>query len=102
MNVAKQESIQTNSLPFLKKLIGLMTPVWNQLRDRPRLTYPVGYQPTDPLQRLAYWTAIRDGADEQIVTAGAAARDAEHTWHAIGMAYGDRTAQAAFKRFGNA
>jgi len=49
MNVAKQESIQTNSLPFLKKLIGLMTPVWNQLRDRPRLAYPVGYQPTDPL-----------------------------------------------------
>jgi hypothetical protein len=35
MNVARQESIQTNSLPFLKKLIGLMTPVWDQLRDRP-------------------------------------------------------------------
>lgn len=49
MNVARQESIQNNSLPFLKKLIGLMTPVWDQLRDRPRLAYPVGYQPTDPL-----------------------------------------------------
>jgi hypothetical protein len=74
--------------------------------DQPRRSrvwqWLVDNQPTDPLQRLAYWTAIRDGADEQIVTAGAAARDAEHTWHAIGMAYGDRTAQAAFKRFGNA
>ncbi|MBL9212950.1 MAG: hypothetical protein JNL92_20990 [Opitutaceae bacterium] len=49
MNVAKQESIQTNSLPFLKKLIGLMTPVWDQLRNRPRLAYPVGHLPTDPL-----------------------------------------------------
>jgi len=49
MNVATQESVQTNSLPFLKKLIGLMTPAWDSLRDRARNFYPVGWQPGDPL-----------------------------------------------------
>lgn len=49
MNIARQETIQTNSLPFLKRLIGLMTPVWNQLRDRPRNNYPLGWQPGDQL-----------------------------------------------------
>jgi outer membrane receptor protein involved in Fe transport len=49
MNVAKQETVQTNSLPFLKHLISLMTPVWNQLRDRARTNYPVGWQPGDPM-----------------------------------------------------
>ncbi|MEN9402486.1 MAG: hypothetical protein RL091_1189, partial [Verrucomicrobiota bacterium] len=48
-NVAKQETIQTNSLPFLKKLVGLMTPVWDQLRGRPRNAYPLGWQPGDSL-----------------------------------------------------
>ena len=49
VNVAKQETIQSNSLPFLKNLIGLMTPIWNQLRDRPRNAYPLGWQPGDSL-----------------------------------------------------
>lgn len=49
VNVAKQETVQTNSLPFLKRFIGLMTPVWNQLRGRARNAYPVGWQPGDPL-----------------------------------------------------
>jgi outer membrane receptor protein involved in Fe transport len=48
-NVAKQETIQSNSLPFLKRFVALMTPVWNQLRDRPRNDYPVGWKPGDPL-----------------------------------------------------
>ncbi|MEN9404519.1 MAG: hypothetical protein RL091_3222, partial [Verrucomicrobiota bacterium] len=46
-NVAKQETVQSNSLPFLKRFIALMTPVWNQLRDRVRPNYPVGWQPGD-------------------------------------------------------
>lgn len=48
-NVARQETIQSNSLPFLKKFIDLMLPVWNQLRERPRNNYPLGWQPGDPV-----------------------------------------------------
>jgi outer membrane receptor protein involved in Fe transport len=48
-NVAKQETVQTNSIPFLKDLIARMTPVWNQLRDRPHTSYPLGWQPGDSL-----------------------------------------------------
>ena len=48
-NVAKQETVQTNSIPFLKDLIARMLPVWNQLRDRPHTRYPLGWQPGDPL-----------------------------------------------------
>ncbi|MBE7538430.1 MAG: TonB-dependent receptor [Opitutaceae bacterium] len=48
-NVARQETIQNNSLPFLKSFIAAMTPVWNQLRDRARNAYPVGWLPGDPL-----------------------------------------------------
>lgn len=54
VNVANQESVQTNSLPFLKRLIALMTPVWNQLRERARTNYPVGWQPGDPLAQQTY------------------------------------------------
>ena len=48
-NVAKQETVQTNSIPFLKDLIKRMTPIWNQLRDRPHTGYPLGWQPGDSL-----------------------------------------------------
>lgn len=48
-NVAKQETVKSNSLPYLKDLIARMTPVWNQLRGRPRATYPAGWQEGDPL-----------------------------------------------------
>ncbi len=48
-NVAKQETVQSNSLPFLKRFIALMTPIWQQLSDRPRNSYPLGWQPGDPL-----------------------------------------------------
>lgn len=54
VNVANQESVQTNSLPFLKRLIELMTPVWDQLRSRARTAYPVGWQPGDPLNQQTY------------------------------------------------
>ncbi len=54
VNVAKQESIQTNSLPFLKRLMALMTPAWSQLRDRSRSNYPTGWQPGDPLTQQTF------------------------------------------------
>jgi hypothetical protein len=48
-NVARQETVQSNALPFLKDLIATMTPVWNQLRNRPNAAYPLNWQPGDPL-----------------------------------------------------
>lgn len=48
-NVAHQETVQSNSMPFLKEFIGKMMPVWNQLRDRPQTNYPLGWQIGDPL-----------------------------------------------------
>ncbi len=60
MNVAKQETVQTNSLPFLKRLIGLMTPVWNQLRTRARTGYPLGWKPGDPLTGISTYGAYLD------------------------------------------
>lgn len=48
-NVAKQETVQSNALPFLKDLIARMTPVWNQLRNRANAAYPLNWQPGDPL-----------------------------------------------------
>ncbi len=60
VNVAKQESIQNNSLPFLKRLIALMTPVWNQLRDRARTAYPLGWQPGDSLAGVTTYGAFLD------------------------------------------
>lgn len=55
--------------------------------------------PEDALQRLAYWTAIRDAADLELYPAAEDARRAGHSWHVLGMAYGERSAQAAQKRF---
>lgn len=56
-NVAKQETVQSNSLPFLKRYIALMKPIWEQLSDRPRQNYPLGWQPGDPVtfQTLGEW-----------------------------------------------
>lgn len=49
VNVAKQETIQTNQLPFMKRFVAQMTPVWNQLRNVPYGNYPTGYVPGTPL-----------------------------------------------------
>jgi len=48
-NVAKQETVQSNSMPFLKQFIATMKPVWDKLRDRARGNYPLGWQPGDPM-----------------------------------------------------
>lgn len=48
-NVAKQETVQTNSVPFLKRFIALMTPAWQKLADTPFNHYPAGWQPGDSL-----------------------------------------------------
>lgn len=48
-NVSKQESVQTNILPFLQKLIVKMTPIWDKLGGVPYANYPEGWQPGDPI-----------------------------------------------------
>lgn len=48
-NIARQETIQTNELPWLKKLIATMTPVWKQLGAEAAGHYNTGWNPGDPL-----------------------------------------------------
>jgi hypothetical protein len=49
LNVAKQETIQTNQYPFSKRFISLMKPVWDRLASRPANNYPTGYVVGNPL-----------------------------------------------------
>lgn len=56
----------------------------------------------DALLSLAYWAAVMDHAAEHVLEAGADARSAGNTWHVIGMAYGDRSPQAAQQKFSKA
>jgi outer membrane receptor protein involved in Fe transport len=49
LNVAKQETIQTNQFPFMKRFVAMMRPVWDQLRNVPYSNYPTGYVPGTPL-----------------------------------------------------
>ncbi len=59
-NVAKQETVRTNSFPIFKEFIARMTPIWNSnitdprtgtvvnMRDIPRTGYPLGTGPANP------------------------------------------------------
>lgn len=49
LNVAKQETVQSNSLPFMKSFVALMKPTWDKLANTPRSNYPTGYVPGTPL-----------------------------------------------------
>jgi hypothetical protein len=49
LNVAKQETVQTNQFPFMKQFLATMKPVWDQLKNTPRANYPTGYVPGTPL-----------------------------------------------------
>ncbi|MDO8544751.1 MAG: hypothetical protein Q7S40_30275 [Opitutaceae bacterium] len=44
-NVARQETVQSNSYPFTRRFVATMRPVWDQLANVPRGSYPVGFQP---------------------------------------------------------
>lgn len=59
-NVAKQETVATNSFPIFKEFVARMTPIWNSnisdprtgvvvnMRDIPRSGYPLGTGPANP------------------------------------------------------
>ncbi len=49
LNIAKQETVQSNIAPATRDFIEKMKPVWTQLADRPRANYPAGYVPGTPL-----------------------------------------------------
>jgi hypothetical protein len=49
LNVAKQQTVQSNSLPFMKQFVALMKPTWDKLANTPRGNYPTGYVPGTPL-----------------------------------------------------
>jgi hypothetical protein len=49
LNIAKQETVQSNSLPFMKSFVALMKPTWDRLANTPRGNYPTGYVPGTPL-----------------------------------------------------
>lgn len=48
-NVAKQETVQSNSYPFTRRFVEIMKPAWDQLGNVPRGNYPNGFQPGSPL-----------------------------------------------------
>lgn len=48
-NVAKQETVRTNMLPFMKAFAAQIAPLVAKLGDRPVGNYPTGYQPGQPL-----------------------------------------------------
>lgn len=80
-NVAKQETIQTNQMPFLKRFVATMEPVWQQLGDRPKLAYP-----TDPAivyETYDQWldTNVRIPLSTALATEGTASPE-QRKWRA--------------------
>lgn len=49
LNVAKQETVQSNSYPILSEFIARMKPVWDKLANTPKGNYPAGFQPGSTL-----------------------------------------------------
>lgn len=49
LNVTKQQTVRSNSIPVMKNWIETMTPVWDQLRHVPNGNYPEGHEPGDTL-----------------------------------------------------
>lgn len=52
LNVARQETIQTNTAPNLKDFVGRMRPVWDSFATRPRGSYPETWVPGTPDSEL--------------------------------------------------
>lgn len=49
LNVAQQETVQSNIAPGTRAFVEKMRPIWAQLADRPREQYPVGHVLGTPL-----------------------------------------------------
>ena len=85
-NVSKQETVQSNVLPFLGSLIERMTPVWNQLGGVPYGHYPEGWKPGDSLagvQLLRDWLSTNVLVPYYTAQATAGSRSAEQRkWRA--------------------
>ena len=64
-NVAKQETVQSNLLPFTRSLIAKMRPIWDKLGGTPYGNYPPGWQPGDPIP--ANYQLLRDWLDTNVL-----------------------------------
>ncbi len=86
LNVAKQETVQSNVLPFVSSFIKRMEPVWNQLGNVPYGRYPQDWMPGDPLtgtQLYKDWlqTAVYVPYYTAIATSGARSAE-QRQWRA--------------------
>lgn len=85
-NIAKQQTVQSNVLPFLRSFIERMTPVWNQLGGVPYANYPQGWRPGDSLagiQLYKDWLSPNVLVPYTTAIATAGARSAEQRkWRA--------------------
>jgi len=85
-NVAKQETTQSNVLPFLRGFIERMTPVWTQLGGVPYGHYPQGWKSGDSLagvQLYRDWLSTNVPVPYTTAIATAGARSAEQRkWRA--------------------
>ncbi len=72
LNVANQETIQTNIAPHTREFIARMMPAWEKLYDRPRANYPSGYVLGNPLpataQTLRQWLNGAQGPFVRVAT----------------------------------
>ncbi len=69
VNVAKQQTVQSNTLPFLKKFIALMKPVWDQLANVSYQNYPLNWQPGQPIPGQTYGQYIETNVYVPFATA---------------------------------
>jgi Outer membrane receptor proteins, mostly Fe transport len=53
LNVAKQETVQTNSAPNLKDFVERMRPIWDSFASKPRGSYPENWVPGTPDSQLS-------------------------------------------------
>src|SRR5690606_5646061 len=52
LNIARQETVQTNPAPNLKGFVERMRPVWDSFASRPRGSYPEDWVPGTPDSEL--------------------------------------------------
>lgn len=86
-NIARQETVQTNALPFAKRFFALMKPVYDKLSHTPVSHYPTDFQPGDTLpaniQTLGQYLDINDFVPfaSAIATEGSASAE-QRKWRA--------------------
>lgn len=69
-------------------------------RRREVIAYVLEHEPdSDALLKLRYWSDLAELANDKLLDAGDAAREAGHSWAVVGLGYGERSASAALRKF---